>query len=591
MGGLTSVSQALVTLYEAGNSGYGAGAVSLGSAISAANGSFSIKYTPPAAPRLLYLVAAGGRTAFGANRAIELMAILGMSNALPAGNLTVNELTTAASVWTALQFISPTNPTLIGTSSTNAIGLENTLAGMANLVNVSTGQLSNFLPTLPECTGSKPLMNCLSEQKLDAFADIAAACVESAGPSASFPADCASIKTTAPACDQLLCYAGAANNVLQAAVNIALDPLVISAKGQALPENLVTSSSPFQPIPTQALNDATLALRHTSSQLTTPVGIAVDSAGNIWVGANNRSLHGAVFEYRPDGFLIAPALGNTGGGLNAPNGVAIDSLHHVWIANTSGAVTELDSNGNPLTPATGITGGGLNDCEGVAIDASKNIWVSSKGSSTVTKLDSTGKLLSGSGYTGGGLDTPHRIAIDAANHAWVANGPKTGGSMTELSPNGAALSPATGFIGGGLDGTHEVAIDPTGKVWGTNRSNNSVTELNSSGQPISPASGYTGGGISFPNGIAIDAAGHVFVTNQLQNPTTNGTTISELSSTGKPISPASGFSGPGLDQPHDMAIDLSGNLWITNQAGNSLTQFLGIAVPVRTPLIGPPQKP
>jgi sugar lactone lactonase YvrE len=590
MGGLNIVSGALVTLYEAGNGGYGAGLITLGSATSATNGSFSINYIPPAAPRLLYLVASGGRTALGVNPAIELMAILGMSDALPPGSVVANELTTMAAVWPALQFINPASPNTIGTSPGNAVGLQNVVAGVANLVNISTGQLSSFLPGLSACEGAKPPPNCASEEKLDAFADLVAACVQSAGPSAAFPADCSSVTTTAPPCDQFLCYSGA-NNVLAAAANAVRNPLVVSPSGQALPLNLVTSGSPFQPIPANTLTDSTLALRHTSSQMTVPVGIAVDSAGDIWVGANNSALQGAVFEYRPDGSLISPAQGYTGGGLSGPNGVAIDSLGHVWIANTGGDVTELDSDGSPLTPATGIVGGGLDDAEGVAIDASRNIWVSSTGSATVTKLDSAGNIISGAGYTGGGLDNPHRTALDAAGRAWIANGPKTGGSVTELAGDGAPISPASGFTGGGLNGTHELAIDAGGNVWATNRNNSSVTELNSSGQPLSPASGITGGGISFPNGIAIGADGHIFVANQFQNPTTDGTTISELSSNGAPISSASAFTGPGLDQPHDLAIDQSGNLWTTNQGGNSLTEFLGIAAPVRTPLIGPPKKP
>ena len=40
-----------------------------------------------------------------------------------------------------------------------------------------------------------------------------------------------------------------------------------------------------------------------------------------------------------------------------------------------------------------------------------------------------------------------------------------------------------------------------------------------------------------------------------------------------------------------VAIDASGNLWVTNFGSNTLTEFIGLAVPVKTPLIGPPQTP
>ena len=44
-------------------------------------------------------------------------------------------------------------------------------------------------------------------------------------------------------------------------------------------------------------------------------------------------------------------------------------------------------------------------------------------------------------------------------------------------------------------------------------------------------------------------------------------------------------------QPYGLAIDPSGNIWISNLGNNTLTQFVGVAAPVKTPLAGPPQLP
>jgi DNA-binding beta-propeller fold protein YncE len=44
-------------------------------------------------------------------------------------------------------------------------------------------------------------------------------------------------------------------------------------------------------------------------------------------------------------------------------------------------------------------------------------------------------------------------------------------------------------------------------------------------------------------------------------------------------------------QPFALAIDPSGNLWVTNFGGDSVTEFIGVAAPVRTPLIGVPDSP
>jgi hypothetical protein len=42
-----------------------------------------------------------------------------------------------------------------------------------------------------------------------------------------------------------------------------------------------------------------------------------------------------------------------------------------------------------------------------------------------------------------------------------------------------------------------------------------------------------------------------------------------------------------------LAIDASGSVWVSNSAmnANTLTQFVGLASPVKTPLLGPPVRP
>ena len=44
---------------------------------------------------------------------------------------------------------------------------------------------------------------------------------------------------------------------------------------------------------------------------------------------------------------------------------------------------------------------------------------------------------------------------------------------------------------------------------------------------------------------------------------------------------------------HRLAIDLSGNVWVTNDDMNqpAVIEFFGLAAPVKTPLNGPPKLP
>jgi hypothetical protein len=46
-----------------------------------------------------------------------------------------------------------------------------------------------------------------------------------------------------------------------------------------------------------------------------------------------------------------------------------------------------------------------------------------------------------------------------------------------------------------------------------------------------------------------------------------------------------------MNEPLGIAIDASGNLWVSNLDGNTVTEFLGLANPVKTPLLGPPSQP
>ena len=90
-------------------------------------------------------------------------------------------------------------------------------------------------------------------------------------------------------------------------------------------------------------------------------------------------------------------------------------------------------------------------------------------------------------------------------------------------------------------------------------------------------------GLNLPIGIAVDGAGVVWATNGAAPGS-----LAELSSTGLLLSPATGFGA--LQTPVGIGIDPSGNLWTANLGDNSVSEFVGIASPVATPLaanVGP----
>jgi len=174
-------------------------------------------------------------------------------------------------------------------------------------------------------------------------------------------------------------------------------------------------------------------------------------------------------------------------------------------------------------------------------------------------------------YTGGGLNEPTALAVDGQGNVWVANYP---GAVTELSPQGNALSPAGGFTGGGLDQSFGLTIDNSGNVWvtdeistGVNHNQGSVTELNSSGQILSGASGYFSGGIDFPVAAAADPGGNIWIANF------GGASATLLANSGVALSGTGGYASGQLSFPAAVAIDGGGNAWFANSSSSTVTRI------------------
>jgi N-acetylneuraminic acid mutarotase len=265
---------------------------------------------------------------------------------------------------------------------------------------------------------------------------------------------------------------------------------------------------------------------------------------------------------------------------------AINIAHHpagtllVYAISFSGPYTPISLTGTwgyteifDFTLELSFTGGGLNGPTQVAIDGSGNAWVANYGGS-VTELSSAGAAISPStGFTGGGLNNSTGISIDSSGNAWIANS----ASVTELSSSGAAISPSTGFTGGGLNSPTQIAIDGSGDAWVTNSSAGSVTELSNAGAAISPSTGFTGGGLSNPYGIAIDSSGNPWVAN-------NTGSVTELSNAGAPISPSTGFTGGGMSTGvQDIAIDAAGDVWTTNYENSNINELSSVGTALSPP--------
>jgi hypothetical protein len=234
---------------------------------------------------------------------------------------------------------------------------------------------------------------------------------------------------------------------------------------------------------------------------------------------------------------------------------------------------DVVSNTNQFMPPT--DGGTVG---GYAFDVNDNGW------ETVPANDA---LMEGSSTfpTDQLLNNPQALAFDQNQNIWVTNHQHKIGSVAELTGTGGQIY-GEGGVGNDPAG---IAVDIAGNVWVA--AGDDVGELmganGDTGRPISPADqGYRGGGLDGAQGIAIDSNGDVWVTNEAGDSVTElvgGSTPTYGSctsppapgDTGCPISPSGGYIGGGLNEPEGIAIDGCNNIWVADLSGNSVTELAG----------------
>jgi hypothetical protein len=570
MAGGQPIVGASVQLYAAGTTGNGSSGTALLGTTPATDGTgaFSIPgdYACPAAGSQLYIVIRGGQVGAAPNPAITLATSLGACNHVASGSqFVINEVTTAATAYGLAQFLSPGGN--IGTTATNAQGLSNAAATVASLANLTTGTSPGAsFPT----NGSSPAA------KINSIGNLLNTCT-----TATSASGCTALfSSTTPS------GGTAPGNTLDAALNLVLNP---GTNVAALYTQSIASTA-FSPALTAAPSDWTLFINFTGAGMNSPTGVGVDATGNIWVA----SYFSAASEFSNTGNPIFPS-GITTGGLYHSYGLAVDAQNDVWIPNedstvsgvnsTLGSITTINSSGQVTSGASGYIAGGIYYPIAVAVDTNATTWVVNYGNSSVTLLSSTGQPLSGtSGYTSTNFVFPVAIAIDASHNAWLANQEDV--TVAKVSADGSQITSYSC-----CNGASGIAIDQRGFVWVANYYGDSISQLAADGTVISSGYSDNKASIYHPQGIAIDGSGHVWVTNFF------GSSITELAgsaaaSPGQILSPTAGWAlDAKFNEGFAVAIDASGNLWVTNFETNTLTEVVGLATPVKTPSLGPAQTP
>jgi uncharacterized protein (TIGR03437 family) len=262
----------------------------------------------------------------------------------------------------------------------------------------------------------------------------------------------------------------------------------------------------------------------TSAQLHGPQGLAVDASGNVFIA---DTLNAKVRKVSASGIISTvagsgtPGYGGDGGAaasaqLNLPIGVAVDSSGNLYIADfgnsrvrevsASGAITTVAGSGS-----NGYSGDGgqavkaqLNGPQGVAVDAAGDLFIADTENNLIREVTPGGVIstVAGngvSGYSGdGGLATsaqvgnPVSVTVDAAGNIYTVD---ASARVRQVYPNGRIATIAgngsLGYSGDGglatqaqLNAPSAIALGNNGNLYVADTANSAVRLLQYAGNGL-----------------------------------------------------------------------------------------------------------
>jgi len=308
----------------------------------------------------------------------------------------------------------------------------------------------------------------------------------------------------------------------------------------------------------------------TSAQLSTPAGVTVDGAGNVYVADDGSNV---VRKIQTSGVIttvagtgVAGYSGNGGAAtsamLNGPTDVVLDPAGNLYIADDGNHVVRKVTPGGTIstvagTGVAGYSGDGhaataakLMAPVGLDVDTSGNLFIADYGNGTVRKVSTTGTIttVAGTGTVGYSGDGGPATAAELSHPGDVA----TVGSLIYIADGGNArvrVVSAAGTIS-------TVAGDGT------------VAYAGDGGQA-------TAASLMFPTGLAADSSGNLFISDfsaAVIREVAVGGTISTVAGTG-----VAGYSGDGgaatsaqLSGPARVNLDAAGDLYISDWSNSRL---------------------
>jgi hypothetical protein len=409
---------------------------------------------------------------------------------------------------------------------------------------------------------------------------------------------------------------------------------------RAVCEILVLGSSlPFQ----EELKPKDNTMRNRTSLLPTLPSLALLWAASAWPAFSQTS---PIYAWTTLGGQMGGPGNADGTGsaarFNLPWGVAVDSAGNVFVADSANHTIRKVTPAGVVTTLAGSAGvSGTNDGTGsgarfnwpydVAVDSAGNLFVADIGNSTVRKVSAAGVVITLAGSagaygsadgTGSGarFDGPYGVAVGSAGNLFVAdNGNSTirkvsaAGVVTTLAGSAGAYGSADGTGSAArFYGPAGVAVDSAGNVFVSDCGNNTIRKVTPAGvvTTLAGSAGNSGGtdgtgsGARFhqPWGVAVDSSCNVFVadagdnnmwgdpfSNTIRKVTPAGvvTTIGGLAGV---IGGADGAGSSAIfDDPSGIALDSEGNLCVADSQNNAIRKGWPISGRVGVTITVPPQ--
>lgn len=314
-----------------------------------------------------------------------------------------------------------------------------------------------------------------------------------------------------------------------------------------------------------------------SAQLSSPVGLAFDSSGNLYVadsanvrvreisGGTISTVAGNGTKGFQEAIVSMPTVA-TSAEMQAPTGVAVDSVGDIIIADATNQViwevaegTTAKGLGVPAGTIITIAGtnvggysgdGGLSGLAqldfptGVAIDKFGNIYIADSGNNVIREITSSNGVINtivGGTATVQQLHDPESVLVDSAGNLYISE--QDGLRISKFSNGNLTVLAGNGYVGytgdngpatdASLDEPTGMALDANGYLYICDTDNSVIRKISPdgiittiAGQEINglPTSGYYGDGgfatnalLAFPRGIVVDSSGNVYFSDTQNN--------------------------------------------------------------------------